>query len=176
MTDLLFYLFAGLTLFAGLGMVASRNPVNGAMFMILSFVGTAALFVLLEAFFLAAVQVLVYAGAVVVLFLFIIMLLDVEHSSRLRPSTPTLVASLIGLGLLAGGVVALFTVEGGLPGMTDPGEATATTVAAFGRLLFTKYQLPFQLAGFLLLVAMLGVIHISRRESASTTPPGSSAS
>jgi NADH-quinone oxidoreductase subunit J len=174
MTDFLFYLFAGLTLLAGVGMVASRNPVNGALFMILAFVGTAALFVLLEAFFLAAVQVLVYAGAVVVLFLFILMLLDAEQAGRLRPSTPTLVASLIGLGLLAAGVLALFTVEGGLP-VAEPGEATATTIAAFGRLLFTKYMLPFQLAGFLLLVAMLGVIHISRRVPDDTVPSGPSA-
>lgn len=175
MVDFLFYAFAFLTLLSALGMVAARNPVNGAMFMILSFVGTAALFVLLEAYFLAAVQVLVYAGAVVVLFLFIIMLLDASKTEKLRPSTATLAASLIGLGLLAAGVVALFTVDGGLPA-ADPGAAVATTISAFGRLLFTKYQLPFQLAGFLLLVAMLGVIHISRRVKAEALPPGSSPS
>ena len=80
MIDFLFYLFAAITLLSALFMVLSPNAVNGAMCMIVSFVSTAALFVLLEAYFLAILQVLVYAGAVMVLFLFIIMLLNAESN------------------------------------------------------------------------------------------------
>ena len=82
MLDILFYIFAAITLVSALIMVLSPNAVNGAMCMIVSFVGTAALFVLLEAYFLAALQILVYAGAVMVLFLFIIMLLDVDKDAN----------------------------------------------------------------------------------------------
>jgi NADH-quinone oxidoreductase subunit J len=78
MLDILFYVFSAITLIAAVLMVLTPNAVNGAMCMIVAFIGTAALFVLLEAYFLAVIQVVVYAGAVMVLFLFIIMLLDVD--------------------------------------------------------------------------------------------------
>lgn len=98
MTEILFYLFAVLTVVPALLMVVARNPVNGAMCMIVSFVGMAALLVFLEAFFLAILQVLVYAGAIMVLFLFIIMLLDLDEVEKLRPKTVTTVASVVGGG------------------------------------------------------------------------------
>src|SRR5580658_7128293 len=82
MQDILFYLFAALTLICGALVILNRNPVNSAMFLVLSIISMAGLFVLLHAFFLAAVQVLVYAGAVIVLFLFVIMLLDLKEEQR----------------------------------------------------------------------------------------------
>ena len=87
MQDILFYIFAALTLVCGLMVVLSRNPINSAMFLVLSIASMAGLFVLLHAFFLAAVQVLVYAGAVMVLFLFVIMLLDLKEEQRRKIKT-----------------------------------------------------------------------------------------
>lgn len=162
MAELLFIFFAVLTVASALGVVLSRNPVNGAMFMIVAFVGMGALFVQLEAYFLAVVQVLVYAGAVVVLFLFIIMLLDVgdEKESR-KPGWATLLASVVAFALLVAGVLHLFIDFASPPAVLD--EVPASVSANFGRELFTKYLLPFQVAGFLLLVAMIGVILLSKR-------------
>ena len=103
MLDTLFYVFSAITLITALLMVLSPNAVNGALCMILSFVGTAALFVLLEAYFIAVLQILVYAGAVMVLFLFIIMLLNVEkgEGGGYAKDRISLAASIIGFALVA---------------------------------------------------------------------------
>lgn len=177
MHDFFFYLFSALTVLTALMVAVSPNAVNGAMYMILSFIGMAALFLLLDAFFLAILQVLVYAGAVMVLFLFIIMLLDVEKSSRLRPDMLSVAASLIAFALLVLGLGTLFFTGDGViastplnpvpeipmsMGSTNPMEF-ATASRSFGYGLFTKYLLPFQVTGFLLLVAMIGVIVLSKR-------------
>jgi NADH-quinone oxidoreductase subunit J len=181
MIDILFYVFSAITLIAALLMVVSPNAVNGAMCMIIAFVGTAALFVLLEAYFLAVIQVLVYAGAVMVLFLFIIMLLDVnKETSRLLQNKLTLAASITGFSLL---VILICTAFAGgdhlpetalLPVAENPtgegiGIPFTTSAKSFGYSLFTKYMLPFQLTGFLLLAAMIGVIVVSKKHSASNS-------
>jgi len=180
MLDFFFYLFSALTILSAFLVAVSRNPVNGAMFMIVSFVGMAALFLVLEAYFLAALQVLVYAGAVMVLFLFIIMLLDPEKGRTIRPSRLTVAAASVSGLLLALGV--LYVTMGGhsapstssLPEITElPVDASTndipftTASRSFGYGLFTKYMLPFQVAGFLLLIAMIGVIVISKKLDAS---------
>src|SRR5271157_5945972 len=95
MQEILFYIFAALTLVCGALIILNRNPVNSAMFLVLSIASLAALFVLLHAFFLAAVQVLVYAGAVMVLFLFVIMLLDLKAEERRKVKTFSAVAGFI---------------------------------------------------------------------------------
>src|SRR6058998_1617530 len=103
-SDLFFYVFAALTLGCGVLVVAnpvSRNPVTSAMFLVLTIVSMAGLFVLLHAFFLAAVQVLVYAGAVMVLFLFVIMLLDLKEEERRKFKTLGVVAGVVSVGALA---------------------------------------------------------------------------
>src|SRR5512138_184801 len=103
MQDIFFYIFAGLTLLCGVLVVAnpfSRNPVTSAMFLALTIVSLAGLFVLLQAFFLAAVQVLVYAGAVMVLFLFVIMLLDLKVEERRKLNKFGVVTGLISIGAL----------------------------------------------------------------------------
>jgi len=174
MLDLLFYVFSAITLIAALVMVFNPNAVSGAMAMIVSFVGTAALFVLLEAYFLAILQILVYAGAVMVLFLFIIMLLDVDKSEKAFPSDKlTLLGSFVGFALLA--VLVASTFSGGhlpeptlLPVLENPTGTAAgipftTSAKSFGYSLFTKYMLPFQVCGFLLLAAMIGVIVVSKK-------------
>lgn len=175
MVDTLFYVFAAITLISALIMVLSPNAVNGAMCMIVSFVGTAALFVLLEAYFLAVLQILVYAGAVMVLFLFIIMLLDVDKdtSSYLKDKL-SLGAAIMGFSLLAVMIYSAFSGGQHLPepallpvAEVPTGEGVGipftTSAKSFGYSLFTKYMLPFQVTGFLLLAAMIGVIVVSKK-------------
>ena len=163
MIDFLFYLFAVLTVVAALLVVLSSNAVNSAMFMIVSFVGTASLFVMLQAYFLAILQVLVYAGAIIVLFLFIIMLLEVDRVEKRKPAKLSLVLSMLGLALLVGGVLKLFSGDGGFLAVAQVETPAASYSRKFGYELFTRYLLPVQVAGFLLLIAMIGVIKLSKR-------------
>ncbi len=164
MVDFLFYLFSLTTLLAAGTVILTRNPINAAMLLILTFVGTGALFVLLGAYFLAAVQLAVYAGAVIVLFLFIVMLLDVETARSGKPNYPGLVAG-IGVGaLLVAGALVLYK-RGDYFTLATLRESVpvGASTRSFGVELFTTYMLPVQLAGVLLLIAMLGVIHIGKR-------------
>lgn len=186
MQEVLFYIFSALTLLGAVMVVANRNAVNAAMFMILSLVGVAGLFLVLEAFFLAALQVLVYAGAVVVLFLFIIMLINVDRPLIGRADGATAIGGFLALLLLLGGCYVLFVGPHALPEPgapmvgAEPPEGNvmgfATSVRAYGYGLFTKYMLPFQVTGFLLLMAMIGVILLSKKtgeETPATAPkPG----
>lgn len=162
MTDILFYFFSAITVVAALLVVVNSNAVNAAMFLIVSFLGMAALFVLLGAYFLAVLQVLVYAGAVVVLFLFIIMLLDVKEGKRhsFRPFTG--LASILALLLMVGAVYTIFSPRN-LNSGEAPAIATGSSLKAYGEQLFTTYLLPMQVTGFLLLVAMIGVIVLSKQ-------------
>ncbi|MCX8089776.1 MAG: NADH-quinone oxidoreductase subunit J [Verrucomicrobiae bacterium] len=165
LADLLFYLFAALTLVCGALVVAnpfSRNPVTSAMFLVLTIVGLAGLFVLLHAFFLAAVQVLVYAGAVMVLFLFVIMLLDLKEEERRRIRAFGLVAGLVSVGAIFG--IFLKALLETRPGRELPAPTLEGTTAPLGKLLFTEYLLPFEIVSVLLLVAIVGVILLSKRE------------
>jgi NADH-quinone oxidoreductase subunit J len=165
METLLFYAFAVLTLLCGLMVVAnpfSRSPVNSAMFLVLTIVSMAGLFVLLHAFFLAAVQIIVYAGAVMVLFLFVIMLLDLKEEERRRVRKLGLLASLLAVGVITGMFV-LFVVSAN-PGAQLSPPAVEGGTAPLGKLLFTQYLLPFEIVSVLLLVAMVGVILLSKKE------------
>lgn len=166
MTDIFFYIFSILTLACAFGVVISRNTVNGAMFLIGTFLSMASLFVLLEAYFLAVIQVLVYAGAVMVLFLFIIMLLDVKETAARKTSAYTWAASLIGFGILLVGVVAINSADSIKTKAEALPEAAGVNLKAFGYELFTTYLLPMQVTGFLLLIAMVGVIALSKNPNA----------
>jgi len=160
---LFFYLFAGLTLFFGFLVVAnplSRNPVTSAMFLVLSIVALAGLFVLLQAYFLAAVQVLVYAGAVIVLFLFVIMLLDLKAEEKVRIQKIRGVCGLLVVGALAS--IFIGTLSGS-SFARQPGPVLAGSTASLGKLLFTEYLLPFEIVSLLLLVGMVGVILLSKK-------------
>jgi len=163
--DILFYVFAFLTLVCGVLVVAnpfSRNPVTSAMFLVLTIISMAGLFVLLHAFFLAAVQVLVYAGAVMVLFLFVIMLLDLKEEERRRVKTLGLVTGLISIGTIVGIFVkSLLATQ---PGKDLPAPTVEGATIPLGKLLFTNYLLPFEIVSLLLLVAMVGVILLSKKE------------
>jgi NADH-quinone oxidoreductase subunit J len=160
MADLLFYTFAFLTLACAVLVVVSKDAVNAAMFLLLSLVGVAGLFVLLDAALLAFVLLLVYAGAVVALFLFIIMLLDTRPAS-LKPFTSlTIAASALGAALLMVGVLSLYH-RAEFPAAAAP--APAPVLKAYAQQLFTTYLLPVQVVGFMLLIAMLGVIVLSKK-------------
>jgi NADH-quinone oxidoreductase subunit J len=162
MKEILFHFFAALTLVPAFFVATSRRPVNAAMNMMLSFVGLAALFVLLETYFLAILQVLVYAGAIVVLFLFIIMLIDAGHSPH--PRLVRFLGSLAAFALLVTVGYALVFGGGSGPFAELPAEAPGSLARTFGVELFTRYMLPFQVTGFMLLIAMIGVIVISRKQ------------
>ena len=165
-----FYLFSTLAVASGAMVIVARNPVHAVLFLILTFFNAAGLFVLLGAEFLAMLLVIVYVGAVAVLFLFVVMMLDVDFA-ELRAgfikNAP--------LGLLVGGIVALELVmvvgfQTLTPGLgktlAAPMPAAASDVsntAAIGRLLYTKYVYFFQGAGLILLVAMIGAIVLTLR-------------
>ena len=162
-TDVLFYAFAALTLLCGVLVIAnpfSRNPVTSAMFLVLTIISMSGLFLLLHAFFLAAVQILVYAGAVMVLFLFVIMLLDLKEEQRRKIKVFGLAAGLLSVGI----VVAIFAKSlATVAPSTDEPKLEGETYA-LGKLLFTQYTLPFEVVSVLLLVAMVGVILLSKKK------------
>jgi NADH-quinone oxidoreductase subunit J len=165
MQDLLFYLFAAMALACGLLVVAnpfSRNPVTSAMFLVLTIVALAGLFVLLHAYFLAAVQILVYAGAVMVLFLFVIMLLDLREEQRRAVRRLGLATGILAVGAIA--AILLGAIRDTGAGSALPGRVLAGTTEPLGRLLFVDYLLPFEILSLLLLVAMVGVILMSRKD------------
>jgi NADH-quinone oxidoreductase subunit J len=164
MQDALFYLLAFLTLVFGFLVIAnpfSRNPVTSAMFLVLTIVSLAGLFVLLHAFFLAAVQVLVYAGAVMVLFLFVIMLLDLKAEERRKIKVSGVVGGVVSVGAILG--IFLSRLAHAPLGATEAQTLEGGT-ARLGKLLFTEYLLPFEIVSVLLLVAMVGVVLLSKKE------------
>jgi NADH-quinone oxidoreductase subunit J len=161
----LFWIFSLLMLLSAMGVVFFRNPVSSAMSLVLSFIALAAVFVTLDAFFIAVVQVLVYAGAVMVLFLFIIMLLDLREEKRRRVR----LSAWLGGGLVVGGFIsALLKVVLGLPALfvTKPvlSHPLANDIEQVGFNLFRNFNLPFQMIGVLLLVATVGVVLLSKKE------------
>jgi NADH-quinone oxidoreductase subunit J len=162
-----FYMFAVITVTAGLMVTLSRNPVHSVLWLILAFLSTSGLFVLLGAEFVAMLLVIVYVGAVAVLFLFVVMMLDIDFAALKGE-----LARYMPLGLLIGVVllmqvaigVGVWTVADGAEGLrraVAPTEIENTR--ALGLLLYDKYFLLFQLAGLILLVAMIGAILLTLR-------------
>ena len=165
MPPILFWIFALLMLVFGVAVVINRNPVASALSLVVSFLGLAALFMSLDAYFIGIIQVLVYAGAVMVLFLFIIMLLDLR-TEKMRRINWLASAGGVAVGLVF--LVQIFHVVGHFKpaSQTFPPLARSTTddVRNIGLLLFGNYNLPFQIIGVLVLVATIGVIVLSKRE------------
>src|SRR4026208_1895509 len=165
MPSLLFWLFAGVMLIFGVLVVVNRNPIASALSLVVCFLGLSALFMSLNAYFIGIIQVLVYAGAVMVLFLFIIMLLDLraEQGRQINwlASAGGLAVALILLGQIFS-VVNHFTIaHKAFPRL--PGT-TIDDVRNIGAALFGNYNLPFQIVGVLVLVATIGVVLLSKRE------------
>src|ERR1700752_911952 len=165
-----FYLFAGVCVASAVMVIVSRNPVHSVLFLILAFVNAAGLFVLMGAEFLAMILIVVYVGAVAVLFLFVIMMLDVDFT-ELREGF----IEYLPIGLVIGGIfLAELLLVGGSwvvkPGVSKAIKAGIPTnvsnTEALGLVLYTKYIHYFQLAGIVLLVAMIGAIVLTLRHKA----------
>jgi NADH-quinone oxidoreductase subunit J len=164
----LFYLFGAVAILASLLVIAQRNPVYSVLLLIASFGALSGLYVLLDAPFVAVIQIVVYAGAIMVLFLFVVMLLNAPHEETdfdarvhplLRPG-PMRFGAALAVALVAELIWALTT------GRESGGFAAGavTSVAAIGRRLFTEYAFPFEVTSVLILVAMLGAVLMARRE------------
>jgi len=166
MATLMFNLFALLTVIAAVGAVLNKNAVNAAMCFMLSLVGVAGLFVMLEAYLLAFVLLLVYAGAVAALFLFIIMLLNVKEAAARRFPRMAVIAGTIAAALLAVGVLSFYK-QPELATAVATTESVGASLKGYAYQLFTTYLLPVQIMGFLLLIAMLGVIVLSKKFEAA---------
>ncbi len=167
LTSWIFYLFAAILIFAALRVVTSRNPVHSALWLVLSFFSAAAIWLLLKAEFLAIALVLVYVGAVMVLFLFVVMMLDVNFD-QLRQSF----RSYIPVGATVGILVLLemsLVIVGGLYG-TPPaaGLQQPSNTKALGSLLYTQYVYPFEIAAVVLLVAIVAAIALTWRNRKDT--------
>ena len=164
---LAFYLFAAITVAAAVMVISARNPVHSVMFLILAFFNSAGLFVLLGAEFLAMILVVVYVGAVAVLFLFVVMMLDINFVELRQGFLRYLpIGAVVGLILLVELLVVLggwtLAPEAGLSAAA-PAPAAMSNTHALGMLLYTRYIYFFQAAGLVLLVAMIGAIVLTHR-------------
>ncbi|MGQ3672692.1 NADH-quinone oxidoreductase subunit J [Xanthobacter sp. TB0136] len=164
-----FYLFAFVLVASAFMVISSRNPVQSVLFLILAFVNAAGLFILIGAEFLGLILVVVYVGAVAVLFLFVVMMLDVDfvelRQGFLQYMPIGVIVGLIflsELALVVGAWVMAPNAVGGTPN-PNPGGENLTNVEAIGRVLYTDYIYFFQAAGFVLLVAMIGAIVLTLR-------------
>lgn len=167
----IFYVFAFVLILSSVLVVGSKNPVHSVLFLILAFFNATGLFVLLGAEFIAFILAIVYVGAVAVLFLFVVMMLDIDVKDMRKG-----LVQYIPMGTLVGGVllIQLFLLATIWPTMPDMHATVADTVAtgsnasALGHVLYTKYIVPFQLSGMVLLVAMMGAICLTLRHRSST--------
>jgi NADH-quinone oxidoreductase subunit J len=163
-----FYIFAAIALLASVGVIGQRNPMHSVILLIVSFGGLAGLYILLDAPFTAVTQIIIYAGAIMVLFLFVVMLLNVPREEPMPPSR------ILGPTTLAIGAVlsVVFAVEIvwalsrlGLTWFGQDAEATGvSSVARIGSQLFTQHAFAFEATSILILVAMVGAIVLARRE------------
>ena len=172
---LAFYLFATLTIASALAVIFARNPVHSVLWLIVSFFNAAGLMLLLGAEFIAMLVVIVYVGAVAVLFLFVVMMLDIDFASLRSGFTRNLpFGIIIALVLLIEIVIAVSAWKAGpvLSGRDIPAAATPNIVA-LGQLLYSRYLFAFELAGLILLVAMVGAIVLTLRSRGDTRTPRS---
>ena len=165
MSAFLFWCFALLMLVFAVAVVINRSPVASALSLVVSFLGLAALFMSLNAFFVGIIQVLVYAGAVMVLFLFIIMLLDLRAEKLRKINWPATAGGVV-VALIF--LVQVLSVIGRFQPAREPFPPLSTSsfddVRGIGMRLFESYNLPFQIIGVLVLVATIGVVVLSKRE------------
>ena len=169
-TTISFYVFAIIAILASLGVVGQRNPMHSVMFLIASFGALAGLYILLDAPFSAVTQIIIYAGAIMVLFLFVVMLLNVPREAPL----PARVAGALGpAGMKIGAglsvVLAIEVIWGlsrlGTAGFSQDAEAASvSSVAKIGQVLFTEYAFAFEATSILILVAMVGAVVLARKE------------
>ena len=158
MSSLIFLILAVITIGAALMVIFSRNPVSSILYLVLTFFCVAAFYVLLGAPFIAAVQVIVYAGAIMVLFLFVVMLLNL---TKIEERGKTVLRF---LGVVAGGLILILFVSAFGGGAVAPvTSAGMTSTQELGELLFTKYMVPFEIASVLLLTAIVGAVILVKK-------------
>jgi NADH-quinone oxidoreductase subunit J len=166
MNPILFWIFALLMIGFGAAVILNRNPVASALSLVVSFLALAALFMSLDAYFIGIIQVLVYAGAIMVLFFFIIMLLDLR-AEKLRKINWAASAGGVAVALVL--AIEIFSIVGRLSSAKEPfpplARPASDDVHQIGLLLFGNYNLPFQIIGVVILIATIGVVMLSRRES-----------
>ena len=163
-----FYLFATLVIASGVMTIGSRNPVHSVLWLIMAFFNAAGLMLILGAEFIAMLLVIVYVGAVAVLFLFIVMMLNIDFAALRSGFTRNLPFGLmVALVLLAEIIVAVSAWKAGpVTGGAQPAATTQPNIEAIGELLYTRYLFPFEIAGLILLVAMIGAIVLTHRRRA----------
>jgi NADH-quinone oxidoreductase subunit J len=161
-TDVLFYLFAVCTVASAIIVVSAKSPISSAMALVATFFFLAGLYVLLWAHTVAVLQVLVYAGAVMVLFLFVIMLLSLESAPHSKPTVGRIAGGLGTFGLLAVLVVVLTRLQNveTIPGAQA--QQSFGTLRRLGEILYTQWLLPFEALSLLLLVAMVGAVVVAK--------------
>ncbi|MGD8748517.1 MAG: NADH-quinone oxidoreductase subunit J [Balneolaceae bacterium] len=170
MITFLFIFLAVLAVASALAMVISKNTVNSALFLVLNMVALAGVYLLLKAQFLAIIQVLVYAGAIMVLFLFVIMLLNLDAEESLFDTIRVkyFVAFILGVGVFSQILYSLGSFSDTLP-TVSPQMTQVGTVEAVGDVLFTKYLLPFELTAILLTAAVVGAIIVAQHKVRTET-------
>jgi NADH-quinone oxidoreductase subunit J len=176
--QILFFVFAALAVLSALGVVMRKNPVHAGVSLLMTFVSFAALYILLNAQFIAVIQITIYAGAILVLVLFVIMLLNLREPGRgfidLAFSTRQGVAALVFIGLFIIELATLLFLR-----TFDPANATGKystakisstgSIQSLSEVLFTKYLFPFEVASVLLLVAIIGAVVLTRHEKKVAT-------
>lgn len=166
---LAFYLFAGILLLSGLMVITAKNPVHSVLFLILGFFNSAGLFVLLGAEFIAMLMIIVYVGAVAVLFLFVVMMLDISFSDLRKGAMQYVPIGLVVGAVLLAEFIFMYSAWSFAP--ESVGNAASpvaefgdiTNTEALGRIIYTDYAYPFQIAGLILFVAMIGSIVLTHR-------------
>ncbi|NBB76546.1 MAG: NADH-quinone oxidoreductase subunit J [Bacteroidetes bacterium] len=162
--EVYFFIFLSvLAMASGLGMVLSKNTVNSALFLVLNMISVAGIYLLLQAQFLALIQILVYAGAIMVLFLFVIMLLNLDDEETLfgKVRIKYIASTLFGIVVLSLIVYSFGSFTGTLPEI-DPNMAYAGTVEALGDVLYTDYLFAFEMTAILLTAAVVGALMIAQ--------------
>ena len=164
MNTLVFFYFAGVILLTAVLVVALRNPIYSALSLLVMFFHVAGLYVTLHAEFLAAIQIIVYAGAILVLYLFVVMLLNVKREERFHQQGT--IAFFLGLTLLAEVILLSIQGEGPTLNMAKSAESATEVVgntAGIGEVLYSTYLFPFEVASLILLVAMIGAVILTKK-------------
>jgi NADH-quinone oxidoreductase subunit J len=167
--QVIYGIFCFLAIFFAVGVVAFKNPVSSAFSLISVLISVAAIFAMQEAHFVAAVQILVYAGAIMVLFVFVIMLLNIEYVALDFPNSKTLIGASVLMGILFFALIFVSLTQGG--GSSVQGPFTVEAIQGHGgnikvvsEVMFSDYVLPFELMGVLLLLAVVGAIVLAKRK------------
>lgn len=164
MTSIIFFYFASVIVLTAVLVVALRNPIYSALSLLIMFFHVAGLYVTLHAEFLAAIQIIVYAGAILVLYLFVVMLLNLKREERFHRQV--LIAVFLGLTLLAEALLLSLRGEdsmGSLSQLVEPSASVVGNTESIGEVLYSTYLFPFEVASLILLVAMIGAVILSKK-------------